>query len=741
MDNNLFSAASREKAEPLAARMRPRTIDEFVGQEHILGPGRLLRRAIQADRLSSLIFYGPPGCGKTTLARVIANTTKSAFLSLNAVLSGVKEVREAIAKAQEELAYRGRRTILFVDEVHRWNKAQQDALLPWVENGTVILIGATTENPYFEVNSALISRSRIFQLLPLTEEHLRQIALNALADPVRGYGKYNIKIDQDALTHLINIANGDARTLLSALELAVETTPDNFPPEGNEPIYISKEVAEESIQRKAVLYDKEGDFHYDIISAFIKSLRGSDPDAAFYWLARMIDAGEDPRFIFRRMLILASEDVGLADPQAIQVVNSCAQAFDRVGMPEGQYHLAQAVLYLATCPKSNSVMGYFDALRAVREEKSHEVPTHLKDSSRDSKGFGHGQGYIYPHAYRDHWVAQNYLPAGLKNRIFYRPAKTGYEARLAEEVEKRRTILMDIETEDTEEILSFTPNSITGWQNRTEEAAERNTEKLLAKITEHAKITRHNRVLVLETPPGLILWQAVRQAAEGQVTAGLLNSKEEEKIKAIAEQFDSLLAPITFIYQPEKLEDNNIYDKIGYTQFERILVRNLLGTKSNKETIIKQLATLTENNGKIVITETIYREGQRLNEIINFRGNEILREELKQAEEEFYSSNNDPRLNWQPETLQEMLIQAGYAIKKAERIRYGVKRIIKKQEIEKWLGDTNSPYSSFMRQKLGVEKTETIREQAITSLAEREIQWKREICIISAEMKKQKQQF
>ncbi|MGB8701335.1 MAG: AAA family ATPase, partial [Thermosynechococcaceae cyanobacterium] len=369
-------------AAPLAARMRPRSLDEFVGQDEIVGPGRLLRRAIQADQISSLIFSGPPGTGKTTLAQIIANTTQAHFLAINAVLAGVKDIREAVETAKERRGKYSQRTILFVDEVHRFNKAQQDALLPWVENGTVVLIGATTENPFFEVNKALVSRSRLFQLKSLTPEHLRQVAQQALNDAERGYGDRSIEIAPDALDHWVNIANGDARCLLNALELAVETTPVN----AQGCIAIDLDIAEASIQQRAVLYDKEGDAHFDTISAFIKSLRGSDPDAALYWLARMIYAGEDPRFIFRRMLILASEDVGLADPQAIAVVNACAQSFDRIGLPEGQYPLAQAALYLATAPKSNRVLGYFDALAAVQREQEAEVPNHLKDANRDRQG-------------------------------------------------------------------------------------------------------------------------------------------------------------------------------------------------------------------------------------------------------------------------------------------------------------------------------------------------------------------
>lgn len=432
--------------EPLAARMRPRNLDEYIGQDHIVGKGRLLRRAIAADQLTSVIFYGPPGSGKTTLARVIANHTKSNFITLNAVLTGVQNIRDSIKQAEDYYNLYSRRTILFVDEVHRWNKSQQDALLPWVENGTIILIGATTENPFFEVNKALVSRSRVFQLKALTQQDLHKAAMQAITDEERGYGHWKIEFEDGALEHLIETANGDARSLLNALELAIETTPEKWAPYEQPPIpaygttiYISKECAEESIQKKVVLYDRDGDYHYDIISAFIKSLRGRDPDAACYWLAKMVAAGEDPHFIFRRMLISACEDTGLADPNAISIVESCAQAFDRVGMPEGRYFLAHAALYLSTAPKSNSSMAFFDALAAIEKEDA-EVPNHLKDSSRDAEGFGHGAGYLYPHAYRDHWVAQQYLPDSLMGRVFYNPSTQGYEATIRDGVLSRREL-------------------------------------------------------------------------------------------------------------------------------------------------------------------------------------------------------------------------------------------------------------------------------------------------------------
>ncbi|MCS6773545.1 MAG: AAA family ATPase, partial [Thermoflexales bacterium] len=427
---------------PLAARMRPRTLDEFIGQEHIVGPGRLLRRAIEADRLfSSIIFWGPPGTGKTTLARLIARHTRAHFESLNAVMAGIADIRRVVTEARERRKLYHQRTLLLVDEIHRFNKAQQDALLPHVEDGTVTLIGATTENPYFEVNSALLSRSRLFMLRPLTEEEVLRILHLALNDPERGYGarrlpdgRSQIQADEDALRHLARVASGDARSALNALELAVESTV----PDADGVIRINLGVAQESIQRRAVLYDKEGDAHYDTISAFIKSVRGSDPDAALYWLAKMLYAGEDPRFIMRRLLILASEDVGLADPMALVVAAAAAQSLDYVGMPEGVYALVEATLYLATAPKSNSATHYFRARAHIEAEGVGEVPNHLKDSNRDARGLGHGKGYLYPHDFEGHWTPQSYLPPQVAGTAFYTPSAEGYERTVAERLQRWR---------------------------------------------------------------------------------------------------------------------------------------------------------------------------------------------------------------------------------------------------------------------------------------------------------------
>lgn len=435
---DLFDHALKQRLTveaPLAARMRPRTLDEFVGQEHIVGEGRLLRRAIATDRLSaSIILWGPPGTGKTTLAQIIANTTQSVFETISAVLVGIPALREVIKNAKERRKLYGTRTILFVDEVHRWNKAQQDALLPHVEDGTIILIGATTENPYFEVIGALVSRSRVFRLEALSDDEVRTILLNALANAERGYGDRNVRMDADALAHLVTVAGGDARNALNALELAVESTP----PDGSGVIAITLEVAQESIQRRAVLYDKDGDAHYDTISAFIKSVRGSDPDAALYWLAKMLYAGESPRFILRRLIILAGEDIGLADPLGLVVANAAAQAFEYIGMPEGIFPMVEATLYLATAPKSNSATDYFKAFQKVEAEGMVDVPRHLQDANRDAKALGHGAGYQYPHAHPGHHVGQQYLPQALLGTYFYQPREEGYEAVVGERLARWR---------------------------------------------------------------------------------------------------------------------------------------------------------------------------------------------------------------------------------------------------------------------------------------------------------------
>ncbi|MGM0471276.1 MAG: AAA family ATPase [Bacillota bacterium] len=430
---DLFTHGNQEKLEasaPLADRMRPTTLEEFVGQEEIVGKNKLLRRAIEADRLQSIILYGPPGTGKTTLAMIIAQQTSSEFNRLNAVTSGIQDIREIIEQAQERKRMYQTETILFIDEIHRFNKSQQDALLPAVEKGTITLIGATTENPYFEVNSPLVSRSRVFQLQLLTTEEIKQVIWNALEDEEKGLGKYNVDLTESALEHLAEVSDGDARVALNALELAVLTTPAN-----NTGVKeITLEVAEESIQERSLNYDQSGDNHYDTISAFVKSMRGSDPDATLYWLARMIKAGEDPQFIARRIIVHAAEDVGNADPQALIVAVNTARAVEYLGLPEARIPLAQAAVYVATAPKSNAMIkGIDQALAAVEAKSISGVPNHLKDKHyQGASKLGNGANYKYAHDYEQNYVAQQYLPDELTDVKFYQPSQQGYEQQIEE---------------------------------------------------------------------------------------------------------------------------------------------------------------------------------------------------------------------------------------------------------------------------------------------------------------------
>ena len=433
-----------KKESPLADRMRPTTIEEVVGQKHIIGKDKLLYRAIKADKLSSVIFYGPPGTGKTTLAKVVANTTSSDFVQINATSSGKKEMEEVVSRAKDNLGMYGKKTILFIDEIHRFNKGQQDYLLPFVEDGTVILIGATTENPFFEVNGALISRSQIFELKPLSIDDIKDLITRALTDEEKGLGIYKADIDEDALEALADICGGDARHALNAIELAVLTT--DAGDDGK--VHITMSVIEDCVQRKVVRFDKNGDSHYDTISAFIKSMRGSDPDAALYYLARMIYAGEDPKFIARRIMICASEDVGNADPQALQVSVAASLTVERVGLPEGQYALAQAASYVATAPKSNACCGYFEALDEVRRSGSLPIPPHLQDAHyKGAEKLGRGTGYKYAHDYPNNYVKQQYLPYELTGREFYHPSGNGYEVKIREHMAriKREAIAQEDE--------------------------------------------------------------------------------------------------------------------------------------------------------------------------------------------------------------------------------------------------------------------------------------------------------
>ncbi|MEA5441319.1 AAA family ATPase [Cyanobium gracile] len=578
--SDLFShqgEQARRRIAPLADRLRPRTLDDFVGQAAILGPGRLLRRAIAADRVGNLILHGPPGTGKTTLARIIAGSTRAHFSSLNAVLAGVKDLRAEVDAAKVRLEHHGLRTILFIDEVHRFNSAQQDALLPWVENGTVTLIGATTENPYFEVNKALVSRSRLFRLQPLEPEDLRLLLERALADPEHGFGQRPVELSEPAAAHLLDVAGGDARSLLNALELAVETTEAD----ADGVIRIDLAIAEESIQQRAVLYDKQGDAHFDTISAFIKSIRGSDPDAALFWLARMVEAGENPRFILRRLLISAGEDIGLADPQAMVVVEACAAAFDRVGLPEGLYPLAHATLYLAGTEKSNSSLGFFDAVKAVREARRQQVPAHLRDANRDGQAFGDGVGYRYPHAYADHWVAQQYLPRALQGEVFWQPGALGWEGGLRKRLQQRRAAQLaaaaETAADDRGDLLSSSPDDplLNRWLQRQAGAEGERLDRLRQRFWQDAAIGRLDRVLVVDARSLLWALDPLEAASEGEVVLTTPSATVLDRLQAQLQLLDQLRRPRLLTVAPDAPDQlqTQLAAPLGEGRFEWIAAR------------------------------------------------------------------------------------------------------------------------------------------------------------------------
>jgi putative ATPase len=725
---DLFDAgrlARDEKEQPLAARLRPRNLEEYIGQDHILGPGRLLRRAIQADQISSLIFYGPPGTGKTTLAAVIANTTRSHFITINAVLAGVADIRKAVDEAEERRKLHNQRTILFIDEVHRFNKAQQDALLPWVENGTVILIGATTENPYFSVNRPLLSRSRIFQLRSLTIDDLRSIARQALDDE-RGYAHLRVELADDALEHLVDVANGDARALLNALELAVETTD---PDAGV--VRIDLEVAEESIQARAVLYDKEGDYHFDTISAFIKSLRGSDPDATMYWLARMVYAGEDPRFLFRRMIIFASEDIGMADPDAVRVVVAAAEAFDRIGLPEGRFPLAHAALYLATAPKSNSVFAFFDALEAVEKEQEEEVPNHLKDASRDSEGFGHGANYLYPHAYRDHWIAQQYLPASLQGRVFYEPSEQGYEDRIREQVQRRRELQLAamIEGEDTiPEVLTFSPpdRERDRWLQRISDEFGAHLDSIRQRIFAPLQLQRHHRLLDLNAGTGLLTWEALRRLPEGGVWSHLTERTAAIALQEMGAHLPEIERPV--VLQADLLDlASQLAERDPDLRFDAIVGRNALSQHPGKKEIPRQLFELLSPNGHLSLVETVSARAQRLHQLVDMSDlDPDLRERAVQAEEAIYTDPENPQVNWTEVDLEAAFRASGFDSLQVQVETGHTNRRITPQQLSHWFnpgGEKRRTYAGYLHRQLNAEELHQVRRLFERQLPNRTVPW------------------
>jgi len=731
--DELFSAKNKSADKsPLADRMRPRTLEDIIGQDHIVGPGRLLRRAIQADRLSSIILYGPPGTGKTSLAAVIANTTRAAFENLNAVLSGVKDIREVIDRSDERARLYGQRTILFVDEVHRWNKAQQDALLPWVENGTVILVGATTENPFFEVNRALVSRSRIFQLKPLGNAELTETARRTLTDKERGYGNWNVQFEEGALEHLVETAGGDARSLLNAIELAVETSVTPWPPSCGSQIGISMEAAEESIQRRALLYDRDGDYHFDTISAFIKSVRGSDPDAALYWLAKMVRAGEDPKFIFRRMIILASEDVGMADPFALSVVISCAQAFERIGFPEGNFPLSHACLYLATAPKSNTAMSYFDALKEVEREDA-EVPNHLRDASRDSESFGHGEGYVYPHAYRDHWAAQQYLPNSLRGRAFYIPSSVGYENKIREEVLRKRELQAAIvlgENETESELLTWSAaaKGREGWFKRLESGrsalllSDRNV------IFKTASPSRQARVLIPSANDGLLLWESLRRCPEG-LTAALVDSPAARdallRYAAVLDETDKPLIAVTEDVLPSVQQSEEWF---SCSKFDNIILRS--ARLAVEPALLAGAAKpLLAKNGSIVLLYSPPRLGMRISRLLADEcGKKDLASILEKEEDAFFKETTGAGL-WDSCDFENAFKNESFKAE-IQIIDQKEERLITERETASWFNKEQGRWGSFMSRNLEKTDFSAIEDAVSQRIKNGPVLWKwQSICL------------
>jgi putative ATPase len=724
--DDLFSAKNDKSSQsPLADRMRPRVLEDIIGQDHIVGPGRLLRRAIQADRLSSIILYGPPGTGKTSLAAVIANTTRAAFENLNAVLSGVKDIREVIDRADERFRLYGKRTILFVDEVHRWNKAQQDALLPWVENGTVILVGATTENPFFEVNRALVSRSRIFQLKALDSQDMMEAARRAVADTERGYGKWKISFEEGALEHLVEVAGGDARTLLNALELAIETSEGWSVQPGNE-IYISLSAAEESIQRRALLYDRDGDYHFDTISAFIKSVRGSDPDAALYWLAKMVRAGEDPKFIFRRMIILASEDVGLADPSALSVVISCAQAFERIGFPEGNFPLSHACLYLATCPKSNTTMAYFDALKEVEREDA-EVPNHLRDASRDKESFGHGEGYVYPHAYRDHWAAQQYLPGALKGRTFYIPSQVGYEGKIRQDVLQKRelqaAIVFGDNQEQAGELLSWSQaaKGREGWYKRLESGRSALLLRNRDTIFSTASPGRQGRILIPNANDGLLLWESLRRCPEG-LTAALVNvSSAKDALLRYAQTLDEAEKPLIAVTEELLPSVKQCEEWFSCSVFDHILIKCSRFSSEPSQAAVNAKSLLSKN-GSLVLFFSPPRYGERISRILSDECTEgELAAKLEQAEKAFFG-NNEVTGFLDEDALSDAFEKQGFSIN-IQTLDQSEERLITEKDLSAWFNTEQSRWGSFMAKTLEKHDFEAIEQALRLRIAQGPIKW------------------
>ena len=623
-----------------------------MGQPHILAPGKLLWRIVKADRPANMILYGPPGTGKTSLARVIAHGTRSEFLTINAVLGGVKDIRDAIDTAHRNLDEQNRRTILFIDEVHRFNKSQQDALLPHTESGVVIFIGATTENPYFEVNKALVSRSRVFEMKSLDEAELHTLLKMALEDEERGFGAIDAVVTDEAAAHWVRVANGDARSLLNALELAVMSTE----PDEQGRVVIDLDTAEQSIQRKAALYDKDGDAHFDIVSAFIKSMRGSDPDAALYWMARMLRAGEDPKFIMRRMVIFAAEDVGMADPDALGVVVDASRAFDFVGMPEGRFHLSMACLYLSTAIKSNSSMALFDALKTAESEADADPPNPLKDASRDKEGLNHGKGYLYPHAFKEHWVAQQYLPSALMGRVFYQPTGQGREEAVRLRVAEKRLLQL--------QMLAENDGGKTGkgdgyWEERTFSGQGENLIEMRGILTGKLEPTPSAMFLVLNAESGYLIPKLYAKG-QSRIIYAQARTEEQKQIQLHALRGQIPEEALRVVLEPDALA---LLERMAAERFrfDFIVGRGAFHDRPDKPAFLKALRSGLLDHGQARLLEPMPADGQRISLLLaEFGVPAELVQSVDKAEEELRGDAANPKTNWSRDTIEAAMADAGF---------------------------------------------------------------------------------
>lgn len=726
-NSNIFESLQKPRIEPLASRMRPQNLQQYIGQEHILSQGRLLRRAILSDQLSSLIFYGPPGTGKTTLAQVIAQHTKSYFMVLNAVLSGLAQIRESIEEAKRRYALSSQKSILFIDEVHRFNKSQQDALLPHVENGTIILIGATTENPYFEVNKALVSRSRVFELKSLTTQDLEKVFDSVLNDKERGYGSINLSFSETAKQHLVQTCNGDARSLLNAIELAVEPELKTNEKE----IRIQLSDAEESIQKRAVLYDKDGDAHYDIISAFIKSIRGSDPDAALYWMAKMLQGGEDPKFIFRRMIISASEDIGLAQPDCLNTVMNCAKAYDYVGLPEGRYHLAHACLHLCNAPKSNSLMGFFDAIATVNDqnENNDSVPNHLKDKSRDGKHLGHGKGYQYPHAYQDHWVAQQYLPNGLANKVFYQPSQQGDEKRVYQQIQARREITWAVLLEKQHQEISLSRNDPSfhhEWEQQSLDNFEQQMLWCRNLLIELSQIKRDDLILDFHAGSGLLTLEASRHVKEGGVHAITWTEKESDTLEKTTANLNKFDSPQIYQCSKGQLPQE---DEFKSTVFNKVFFRHVWDQGVSIEESLKELQPQIKSDGLLISYDYIFSEEQTLSQtlmpLIKQDDETQLLDQLKKFEIS-YSSLEVNTSKIKKDSL--LKIPHDWKLLDTQVHALEIKKVFSKKLIQKWFSKS-SLFGRHLHKNYETQNIELIQNLCLKYLIETTINWKKTVLI------------